>query len=938
MSYCRTRLALEARVTKEVLEDVAEWVLAMPSMMIPEPRPSRDDLLRHLEAAYAVVSDDHSILEETGYLPWLQNRKADIEWRFWNRYRQYLEEQVRLAPDTINRLDNLTDDILNHLIDPTTSGPWDRRGMVVGQVQSGKTGNYIGLINKAADAGFRVIVILAGIHDSLRAQTQIRVDQGFLGFDTQTGLSILRPNQWIGAGTISKEPTATPLTSSALNGDFNGKAAGFVLGSGRPVVLVVKKNAHILRSLVNWMGARGDQLEDGKRLVQGVPLLVIDDEADNASINVSKDYVSTINGLVRALLAVFEQRAYVGYTATPFANIFIPLLDQKDYVGLDLKLRDANFSVGQDLFPRDFIINIPPPSNYIGPARVFGLEPLATSDREIRPMGVAHTVNDYTDLIPDRHRKDGDLPDRLPDSLHRAVKCFLLTCAARAARGQVNVHNSMLVHVSRFIRWQDQIATLLDGVLKGYQRRIEFAEPAILAELEAIWRQDYEKTTRAFLDDPDPQAYRDPSIRELTWKEVAAYLKQAALKVTVRAVHGDGVKGDSFFHDISPLDYFAEETRGSYLSVIAVGGDRLSRGLTLEGLSVSYYLRASRMYDTLMQMGRWFGYRPGYADLCRLFTSTELQEWYRHITVASEELRREFDFMVALHRTPRDYGLKIRSHPGVLKITAANKFRHAEEMDLSYSNTLAESYRLSLESENLDHNRRTVLGLLDQLPRIAAPPGRGESSHLYFGGPDTFPAVQNFLLSFRVADEVVDGARMAEYIGAQVDRGSLREWTVVLVTRQRGGARAHLEIQEATEEIGVLYRKPDENLNPLAYWIRKNHIISPDHEALDLDDQQYQKAVALMQKSLREREKKVTGKERPSGEMMRYVRGSHRGLLLIYPLTPEEKPEGEVEPVFGYAVSFPYIENDQKVRYAVNRQFQQQLDYEDEAEEVLEDA
>ena len=952
IAFCHAQLMGNDRREESDLVEAARMVLSLPDGMLPEPRPSYEDLLTRLQAIYSVYADDYGILtDEETYRSWLPAKKGEIEWRFWNRYRVYLSETIRLPPDTVNRLDNLTDDILDRLADPTAGGSWDRRGMVVGQVQSGKTGNYIGLINKAADAGYRVIVILAGIHDSLRSQTQIRVDNGFLGFDTQTAIGLMRDGQRVGVGLYRPDPSGLSLTSGALNGDFKPTMPNMSLGGEQPVVMVVKKNGHILRHLVRWMGAQGDRLPDGKRLVRNAPLLVIDDEADNASINVSKDHVSRINGLVRALLALFERRAYIGYTATPFANIFIPIQKEKDYQGVNLDLGDTSFGVGQDLFPKDFIINIPPPSNYIGPARVFGLPPLEAADEEVVPLDITRTVFDYGDLIPDRHRRDAELPAMLPPSLTRAVRCFLLTCAARAARGQTLVHNSMLVHVSRFIRWQDHIATLLDRVLKTYQDRILMNDPAFIEELRLLWEAEFVPVTRAFVDGAEAE-YTDPDIRVVAWADVLENLRSTAAKISVRAVHGTGARTDTFYRDVTPLDYNVEEARGGRLSVIAVGGDKLSRGLTLEGLSVSYYLRASRMYDTLMQMGRWFGYRPGYADLCRLFTSDELQEWYGHIAVASDELRREFDLMVALHRTPVEYGLKIRAHPGVLRVTAANKFKYALRMELSYSNTLAESYRLSLNPKTLADNRSAVSSLLGRLERVP-PPDRIASRddggrHLYFSGPGSADAVCDFLRRFHVLDNVVDGDKMAGYIAAQTraDGGALRDWTVVLLNRAGSGPTASIGIGDRYETVNVTLRTQADTKTPVpdeSYWIRKNHIISPEHEGLDLSADEYEQARRRTEAAIIEKRKgdpsTIPPVLRPTGEMMRLVRGPRRGLLLLYPLTKDSKATGEVEAIMGYAVSFPAIDGDIKVPYYVNEQFRSdEFDYDEEAEEAIEDA
>ena len=313
--------------------------------IFPKLVSEKEILFNYLAATFSVFSEDYRILDtDEGYTPWLKDGKASIDWNFWNRYTNYLQKKI--APDTINKLDNLTDDILDRIANPSTPGAWDKRGMVVGQVQSGKTSNYTGLINKSADAGYKLIIVLAGMHDSLRSQTQIRIDEGFLGFNSQRSLQYSNTNK-IGVGFYNpidgktNQPIDLPanaLTSSHLNGDFNRKvaqSAGIHLRSSDPIVAVVKKNGSILKNLISWLAVWGDKQPDGKIIIRNVPFLLIDDEADNASINVSKEKVSAINGCIRALLSLFEQSAYVGYTATPFANIFIPILEQETVKGLE---------------------------------------------------------------------------------------------------------------------------------------------------------------------------------------------------------------------------------------------------------------------------------------------------------------------------------------------------------------------------------------------------------------------------------------------------------------------------------------------------------------------------------------------------------------------------------------------------------------------------
>ena len=267
-----------------------------------------------------------------------------------------------------------------------------------------------------------------------------------------------------------------------------------------------------------------------------------------------------------------------------------------------------------------------------------------------------------------------------PDSLTSAMRAFILTCAARAARGDEGQHNSMLIHVTRFVNVQSQVAELVRFELRDLQNRIRYGDGEspypIIEELRDMWMEDFLPTTQGVRDQ-----YPDLMLRcqEVQWEAVRSRLVESSQKIQVRVINGAARDA---------LDYW-DHPDG--MSAIAIGGDKLSRGLTLEGLSVSYYLRSSRMYDTLLQMGRWFGYRPGYVDLCRLYTTDELREFYSHITMATEELRQEFDMMADRGMTPSDFGLRVRSHPAGLVITAANKMRNGTPMTVSYSADISET-------------------------------------------------------------------------------------------------------------------------------------------------------------------------------------------------------------------------------------------------------
>lgn len=458
-----------------------------------------DALVAQLMHEANVYVPDATLMEDpTDHIEWLPARRGSINWQFWSRYRAFLEQDKQLPEPAVSSLNKLTDDILGKLEEPDRSPPWDCRGMVVGSVQSGKTANYCGLICKAVDAGYRLIVVLAGMHNNLRSQTQYRLDEGVLGRDSQKDRQLDQASSLLGVGRLFGQLLPIhSLTSSLDDGDFRApKADTNVTIGGDPVVLVIKKNGSVLRNLLRWvLHVRGEEIpsQQGK-IIRGVPLLVIDDEADNASINtkdrrgkaVSETDVTAINGRIRELLDAFEKSAYVGYTATPFANIFInPDAETPKH--------------GEDLFPRSFILNVLPPSNYVSPSRVFGLD--GDPDSGIEPqkgLPLVRLVDDYSDIFPSKHKKDLSV-EELPESLKRAMYCFVLVCAARRARRQTTVHNSMLVHVTRFVDVQHQVAQLIQTQVESMRLRLTIGEgersKTLRAELQELWTTDFEPTT-----------------------------------------------------------------------------------------------------------------------------------------------------------------------------------------------------------------------------------------------------------------------------------------------------------------------------------------------------------------------------------------------------------------------------------------------------------
>ena len=868
----------------------------------------KTELKKSLLAIYNVKVDTYQILEgRDARIPWLKEFKAErqSEWLFWTRYKRYLAEQKHFAPEVISQLDDLTDRILDKLFNPQRDDVIiNKKGLVVGQVQSGKTANYTGLICKAADAGFNLIIILAGIHNNLRSQTQTRIDEGFLGFDTQnTRAYDMNRTIRIGVGLIPgfDNAIANSYTTSTERGDFTKQAAntaGFNFNNPQPIILVIKKNVSVLKRLYSWLKSQSTH-----DIIANKSLLLIDDEADNASINTSRDGddPTAINKNICKIIKLFNRSAYVGYTATPFANIFIPL--DKD-----------------DLFPKDFIINLPAPDNYIGPEKVFGTSANPDGNEDLLP--IVFPVTDSDTFVPAGHRRDDPKPtiDDIPESLKTAIKCFIITCSIRIARGQENKHNSMLIHVSRFQAWQNHLKIIIDRLFKYYKSEIEANDPTIMEEFRQIFEEDtptyrsYCSITREIMNSPVLSRV-DNRMRLHTWDEIKPLLYRAVQKIEVKSING--TSGDS-------LTYYENEKNG--ISVIAIGGDKLSRGLTLEGLSVSYFLRASKMYDTLMQMGRWFGYRPGYVDLCRLFTSNELNEWYRHITLASDELREEFRYLAESGGTPENYALKVRTHPGQLQITSISKMRHTRNIQVSWAGRLVETYQLLQNSIS----KRNNLAVTDSLLSELGTPDRIKSDYLWTGVSSDI--ICDYLSRFQLPESLtkVNLDLICDYIRELNEVGELISWNIALMSKNVDKNTCVHTFSNGVQVGCFIRRQAKDAQNSKTYYIRKNHIVgNPTDEFIDLP-------ADMLSDALDEtRDRKFKAGEEwkhdyPSPQLVRQeFRSKQTPLLMIYPLNPAFSNVSELtdtttdtkndEPFIGFAIAFPHSDTNKAVSYVANQ-------------------
>lgn len=922
----------KAEITPTIIAEkvrVAANILAASSSESIDQEAAVAELIRRFSHW---IGKSATLEDKVGHVAWL-NASRKREWRYWQRYRTFLER--RIADDVVESLNESSDDILGLLEDPKREGAWGRRGLVVGHVQSGKTGNYSGLVCKAADAGYKVIIVLAGMHNNLRSQTQIRMEESFLGYETSANRD---PGKPIGVAEFDSDPKIHPhcATTRADNGDFNAAVArNFAISpEERPWLFVVKKGKPVLTQLLKWIrGHVADSTDPvtGRRIVTNLPLLIIDDESDNASVDTGEQLFNedgtpdedhqpkAINSLIRQILHAFSKSAYVGYTATPFANIFI-------------HRNGTTTDEGPDLFPQSFIINLAAPSNYIGPSRLFGRR---TIDGRIGGLPLSRDVDDHYNPVdgsgwmPPKHKKE-HVPvyqgqEVVPPSLREALCSFVIACAVRICRGQGTQHSSMLIHVTRLVKVQGEVFQQVDDAMKRMRQRIlrGVDSEELLIQLKTLWESDFIPTSSTVTKlMPEADIPREmPS-----WSEILAVLPDVLADIVVRPINGTAKDA---------LDYSENQAKG--LKVIAIGGDKLSRGLTLEGLCTSYFVRTTKMYDTLMQMGRWFGYRPGYVDLCRLYTTGDLVEWFGHIADASEELREEFDTMVLRGATPLDYGLKVQSHT-VLTVTSPLKMRNAETLSLTYSGSSAQTVAMFRDPEQLGPN----LAATDKLISAMGSPLETVISRKRDEASDDWrrsslwrdvssELIVDFLGSYLTHPRATsaNSAVLAEFIKKMNDQNELMQWTVALVSEGHPG-KSHkfssgLEISSfpSRSDTGVAGR----------YSI--GVLTDPSDEAIDLAYAPWKKALEMTLAVWKPdpARNRITPPTRPSGKMIRELRGSakddlNRGVLLLYPLSPAPNgkriSENWDDPIVAFAISFPSSEAGVEVEYKVDHLYWKQ--------------
>lgn len=874
-----------------------------------------------LGSIYNTKIGEESITLNNPDIPrWLDEKKSEINWDYWNSYKSLLVSQAR-AQKIIKETERVVDKVLDFSGDPTTPGKWERRGLVMGNVQSGKTQNYLGLINKAIDSGYKVIILLGGHLNDLRKQTQERVDEGVVGKEsihlTKNRKDAPKP---IGVGKY-RAASKGVQTLTTTEGDFKtgfANSLGINLtGMSDPVIFTVKKQTTVLNNLYKWI-KNHHYLDPKSDKKLDLPMILIDDEADYASVNTKKhkEEVTKTNEYIRNILSLFNKHTYIGYTATPFANIFIDPDSEKE-------------ALADDLFPADFMIKIPIPEDYVGQDHFFGH----------KRQGVK-IIEDCQQLL---NLKSADFIAEIPDSLKEAIRVFIINTAVRSLRGDQYNHNTMMVNSSHLKQHQQRLKLLIEEYVELIHDALESFSGLGIDE------SSNNKVLKSIED-----TYSNCFNLEEKYEDIFLELPRSVNKIKVMAVHHGG----------DNLDYSTYSEFG--LSAIAIGGHRLSRGLTLEGLSVSYFTRNSKAYDTLMQMCRWFGYRPRYTDLCKVYLPSESDSWYSFITSSINELYAELDLMSKSEKRPREFGLKVREHPGSMIITAKNKMQasSSEVRSQELWGQILRRFRFRQKAEenqrNLDYAERLLVKLKNEIPKENQTLDPGGSGSLIFEKV-SYSEIIDFIEAVELPENDIGNRALIKQLREMQKAGitspkicfynqvksKLPWWTKELSPENRrfmldkypfGGTDFSLAIRKLKNKDGV-------------YQSRSSQLGNPDDEKLFLSESDRDRVLISNHKAT----------------SFDYIAHSSRDYpaLMIYlfcigttnPQSAEKNSKftaslcfGET-PTLGYSVSIPRLESQRslssedlkklvkntKHSYQVNKVYSEQLEaidlYEDEYDE-----
>jgi len=764
------------------------------------------------------------IVSRLAWRPRIKSWTDGTTWTNWSKHEAYLHGMGTWKPQQVDSVGDESLRIISKTMSLTRT-EFQCRGLVVGYVQSGKTANFTAVAARAADVGYRLIIVLSGIHDALRNQTQARMRKELI----DVGVN------WTSL-TDGDSDFITPLHPD-----------GF--GSTGTVLVVAKKLPPILQRIDAWIEQLGARMAD-------LPTLIIDDEADQASINTRgnrrdpsvdaddeanpNEAPTRTNLLIRTILQRIPKATYIAYTATPFANLFInPMAYDEE--------------AGSDLFPRDFVVQLPRPEGYTGTEELFGP---SAQGRDVMRLVDGEDVR----VFKSKSAKKGDAllvasDERgIPQSLCDAILAFCVVGAVREARGLNAKPHTMLMHVS-------------------HQKKDQIRIGGSVEKQIAAWRNS-ELVTPGYMHNPMRSALAGLGTIILPEGITQDAIVLGAIKVLnlldVTVLNSD-TKED--------LGYDGRPDR----HIVAIGGNKLSRGLTLEGLTIAYFLRTTTMADSLLQMCRWYGFRLGYGDLIRIWTTQVIADWFVELSLVEQSLR---DGIVRLDRAgkrPDEMAVAIRGHADLM-LTSKAKSRMQEETSRSWS--LQNPQTIMLPIQELTALRENLRATIDLL--LSHPPTRDQ-----YGGAIAYDVPASAIIGYlrryvtHVGAIAFRSADLADWIIARNERGELTRWTIFVASPQRDR-----QVMIGSRSYGLVTRTPTgvEGIGILT---------EPRHEGVDLPGGP----------------DPFKGASSFNVQAMRSNRSSTNGLLLIYPL--DASPfQVDVATVIALGMSLPRTSDEGETLFA----------------------
>lgn len=716
---------------------------------------SADDDVQLIRLDTIVDDRDH----EPWYKDWLAEHGENQV--YWPRLKNYIGKRLtkkygpKRAGRIVGSIDDSTREIMSWLENPRRR-EFDTKGLVVGYVQSGKTANFTALIAKAADAGYKLLIVLAGVHDILRLQTQIRIDKELTGFRDRPDLPkedyINPPSDRFRWNRL------TTAQGQVRGGEFTveGKEQfEYLCTDSRPIIAIMKKHSQVLKRFSEWVEKANENVR------KNIPILVIDDEADQASIdtNANKDIDPSVTNIrIRELLNLFDRKAYIGYTATPFANVLI-----------DIDSKHPTYQ--HDLYPRNFVASLPEPEGYFGAAKIF--------ENELSEFFVKHIPDSDREIILPKKKKEQIIIDELPATLISAIDEYIIAIAIRKSRGDWKEATSMLVHIKHTRDHHSKVKLLVNEYLDGIRTQLKSGDgknkyrKRLRGTYDIFANRSKEIVRRLKKTLTDPSKYAFPEFKHV-WSQVPKVL--SSVEVLELNYMSDDV-----------LDYAGTEKP----KVIAIGGNQLSRGLTLEGLMMSYYLRESKQYDTLLQMGRWFGYREGYEDLTRVYTSDSISSSYKFLAGVENEIRLEIGRYSEEEKiTPAQLAIRIRDHAN-LKVTSKAKMGAAKQLQSSYGGVTKQTFYFPIaEPKVLEANHSIGESFINFLnDTFAESFSKKGDSNLWGKVPFRILETKFFDLyqhshEFHTYGSGFDHQMVMDYIHRRLEDRELLEWNVALISRK----------------------------------------------------------------------------------------------------------------------------------------------------------